>query len=72
MGHQVYAEEELVNDSVPYYYKDQKQSLVKWDELDPIEWLDLDYWKRIRAIKDSIPDWKVKQRDLFNSEIFIF
>ncbi|MFN8369922.1 MAG: hypothetical protein U0T83_04755 [Bacteriovoracaceae bacterium] len=70
MGHQVYAEEELVNDSVPYYYKDQKQSLVKWDELDPIEWLDLDYWKRIRAIKDSIPDWKVKQRDLFNSEIF--
>ncbi len=70
VGNWALANEPVVNDSVPYYYKDQKQSLVKWEEIDPLQWMDLDYWKRIRAIKDSIPDWKVKQRDLFNSEIF--
>jgi hypothetical protein len=53
-----------------YEYKDQGKSLIKWENLDPVTWLDYNQWLRERDQRDKIPDWKKKLRESTYEEIF--
>jgi hypothetical protein len=42
--------------------KGQRRSLIKWENLDPDEWSDIQRWINERTLKDEIPDWKLRLR----------
>lgn len=50
-------------------YKNQKQSLIDWENIDPNKWLDYFSWKEKRDYQDKNPKWKVHLRDRLNQEI---
>jgi hypothetical protein len=53
-----------------YEYKDQGKSLIKWESLDPVTWLDYNQWLREREQRDKIPNWKQKLRESTFEEKF--
>ena len=50
------------------FYKGQTKSLIDWQNLDPNEWLDFNYWKREQLYRKKFPDWANVQRDKNNLE----
>ena len=50
------------------FYKGQTKSLIDWQNLDPNEWLDFNYWKRDQLYRKKFPDWANVQRDKNNLE----
>ena len=46
-----------------FRYKDQPQSLIDWPNLNPINWLDFDFWKREQRLKEQYPEWMIAFRD---------
>lgn len=40
------------------YFKDQKHSLTRWEQLDPNRWLSFDEWRKKRSLKDKQPSWE--------------
>lgn len=51
------------------FFKGQNFSLIDWENLDPIAWLDYDNWKANREFRDKNKDWKIKQRESSWDEI---
>ena len=49
-------------------YKGQNRSLIKWDEINVDEWLNLKAWAKDRIIKDKSPDWIINKKDLTHIE----
>lgn len=47
-------------------YLAQKRSLIRWNEVDEVKWLDFGEWKKERRKRDETPDWEeiVRDRDL--------
>lgn len=54
-------EKEVEVDSEPL--KGQGYSLIPWDTQEPDSWLSVDKWLLERAMKDKMPDWKLRLRD---------
>ncbi len=48
---------------LPYIYKNQKQSLINWKEISPLEWFDYQHWLEERFIKDQNPNWRIDLQD---------
>ena len=46
------------------HYIGDKKSFIKWEDTEPVEWLDINNWKIERAIKDKVPHWQIAQREL--------
>jgi len=44
-------------------YKDQRRSLVPWEQLKTEDWLDLDLWKRESKARDENPEREAQWRD---------
>lgn len=44
-------------------YKFSPKSLVRWDEIDEINWLDLEQWKRQRDLRNDIRDWRLFEQE---------
>lgn len=44
-------------------FEGQGASLIRWDEIDPIEFLDLSQWKREQELKEAAPDWERALRE---------
>jgi hypothetical protein len=59
--------EEMDRDKISY--KNQNDSIIEWDKIDPVEWLDVTNWMASRKIRDDNPDWKIKYRDSLNKEL---
>lgn len=51
------------------FFKGQDFSLVDWENLDPIRWLDFDTWRANRAFRDENQDWKLKLRERSRDEL---
>lgn len=62
-------EPEKVVIDLPEPNKGQDYSIIPWKELDPIEWLSIDKWIVERAVKDEIPDWKIRLRQADHKEL---
>ncbi len=46
-----------------YYYQGVKKSLVEWDKLDPVDFLDYDLWLRDVKLRDKWPEWEKTIRE---------
>lgn len=49
--------------------KGQKHSIIQWSDLDPEEWLNVNKWITDRAVKDDIPEWKIRLREAGHQEL---
>ncbi len=56
-------------DSDGVRYKGQAKSLIEWNEMDHVKWLDFNYWKQQRQQRDISPDWKIKFRQAQQVEL---
>ncbi len=45
------------------FYSGQSYSLIDWERLDTVQWLDLDEWKDDIALKDQEPLWRRNLRE---------
>ncbi|CBW25599.1 putative exported protein [Halobacteriovorax marinus SJ] len=52
-----------------YYYKGMNKSLVEWEKLDPIDFLDYDLWLRDVKLRDKWPEWEKTVREKSQREI---
>lgn len=50
-------------------FKDQKQSAIKWDELNLDTFLSFSDWKERRDEKDRVPEWETIVRERNNREV---
>src|SRR3989338_5224732 len=50
-------------------YKNQTKSIIEWDKVDAVEWLDITNWIAARKIRDENPEWKILYRDALNKEL---
>ncbi|MGE3610328.1 MAG: hypothetical protein AB7I27_12120 [Bacteriovoracaceae bacterium] len=67
-GHDLKVTESQVEvDKIPL--KGQGHSLINWDEIDPEQWLNIDLWIKEREVKDKHADWKMRLRDVKQSEL---
>lgn len=46
-----------------YYYKGEKNSLVRWDKIDPVDFLDYDLWLQDTNLRDKWPQWEKTVRE---------
>lgn len=46
-----------------YYYKGMKKSLIEWEKLDPVDFLDYDLWLRDVKLRDKWPMWEKTVRE---------
>lgn len=44
-------------------YLGKKKSLIKWEEIEPDNWLSFQSWRKARDLKDQYPDWELKVRE---------
>lgn len=52
-----------------FYYKKRSRSLIKWKDIDPYRWLDVQEWIRERQYRDSTPFWEQELRNRNNVEL---
>ncbi|PIP89185.1 MAG: hypothetical protein COW01_12610 [Bdellovibrionales bacterium CG12_big_fil_rev_8_21_14_0_65_38_15] len=45
------------------FYSGQSYSLIDWEKLDTVQWLDFDEWKDDSALKDREPRWRRNLRE---------
>jgi len=46
-----------------YYYKGMKNSLIQWDKIDSIDFLDYDLWSQDTKLRDKWPQWEKTIRE---------
>tara|TARA_R110000868_G_scaffold117600_7_gene312282 strand:+ start:12722 stop:14137 length:1416 start_codon:yes stop_codon:yes gene_type:complete len=51
------------------FYSGQSYSLIDWEGLDTVQWLDFDEWKDDIALKDAEPSWRRNLRERGLSEM---
>ena len=63
---QSFAEEKKYEEN--YYYQGMNKSMIEWDKLDPVDYLDYDLWLRDVKLKDKWPKWEKTAREKSHDE----
>jgi hypothetical protein len=62
-----HAQDELFNKDNSY--RTMKNSLIQWDKLDPVDYLDYDLWLKDTKLRDKWPEWEKTVREKRQREL---